>query len=63
MDYKMTPKEIRESRGITKKHIYNLLGISRQSYNNKESGKTSFSALEIQKLCNEYGIPVSMMKL
>lgn len=63
MEKKMSPKEIRESRGITKKHIYNLLGITRQAYNNKESGKSKFSALEIQKLCNEYDVPISMIRL
>ena len=63
MESKKSPKEIRESKGITKKYIYNLLGISRQSLDNKESGKTKFSALEIQKLCDAYNVSVTEIRL
>lgn len=60
---KMTLKEVREAKGITKKHIYNLLGISRQSLHNKETGKAKFSALEVQKLCDEYNVQIDQVKL
>lgn len=58
-----TLKEVRESKGITKKHIYSLLGISRQTLDNKESMKTQFSALEVQKLCSEYNVDILDLKL
>lgn len=63
MSEKLSLKEIRESKGITKAHIYNLLGISRQSFHNKENGKAKFTALEVQKLCSEYNVPISEVKL
>lgn len=55
---KRTFKEIRQSKGIKVSHICTLLGISRQSLSNKESGKTKFSALECQKLCTEYNVDI-----
>ena len=58
-----TPKEVREAKGITKKHICNLLGITRQTLFNKETGRAKFTALEIQKLCDEYGVDILDFKL
>ena len=58
-----TLKEIRESKGIKVNYICKLLGITRQSLNNKESGKTKFSALEVQKLCREYNVDVLDVRL
>lgn len=55
--------EIRESKGIRASHIWNLLGISRQSLYNKENGITKFSALECQKLCREYKVDILDVKL
>lgn len=58
-----TLKEIRKAKGISAKFVYNLLGISRQTLYNKETGKTKFSALETQKLCNLFGVDISEVKL
>lgn len=58
-----TFKEIRESKGIKKSHICEVLGISRQSLYSKEEGYTKFSALEAQKLCCEYNISISEVKI
>lgn len=60
---KRTLKQIREDKGITRKHICNLLGISRQTLYNKETQKTKFSSLEVQKLCNTYGVDISEVRL
>ena len=63
MSNKRTLKEIRESKGITKVHICSVLGISRQTLDNKESNKTKFSALEVQKLCDEYNVSITEIAL
>ena len=63
MEERLTLKQIRENKGVTQKHIYNLLGISRQTLINKETGRTKFTALEVQKLCDEFGVSINEIRL
>ena len=60
---KKTLKEYREEKGMKQRFVADFLGITRQSMSNKESGKSKFSALEVQKLCNLFGVDISAVAL
>ena len=59
----LTFKQIRQLKGIKSGFVSVKLGISRQALFNKESGKTKFTALEAQKLCDLYGVSIADVKL
>lgn len=60
---KKTLKEYREEKGLKQKFVSDYLGITRQSMSNKETGKSKYSALEVQKLCNLFGVDISAVAL
>lgn len=60
---KKTLKEYRMEKGLKQKFVSEFLGITRQAMSNKESGRAKYSALEVQKLCNLYGVDISAVAL
>lgn len=60
---KKTFKEIRKEKGISVAHIAKSLNKSRQTIYNKEAGTSEWNGLEVQKLCDLYGIDISAVKL
>ena len=47
-------KSLRESGGLTQKHVADYLGVAYQSYQKMESGKVSFRASTLDKLAQLY---------
>lgn len=52
----MTFREIRESKGIKATYVAKHLGISKQTFSAKETGKRKFNLQEVQMLCELYGV-------
>ena len=56
-------KEIREAKGISLAFVAKALNKSRQTLYDRESGKSKWLGIEVQKLCNLYGCDISEVKL
>lgn len=58
--FKITPKGLRVSEGLTQKEVAEHLGISLTQYKRKENDQARFYADEIYKLSKLYRVPVSI---
>ena len=56
MNYQENLRKIREERGISEEQIAELLGRSRQSYQNIEKGKTGLKIHELVTLAEFYNV-------
>lgn len=54
----MTPREIRKEKGFTSKFVAEKLGIKTSTLNRKERNN-SFTILQMEKLCELYGVELS----
>lgn len=61
--YKFEPRKVMVARldaGLTQAQVADMIGVSRQAYCSKESGKVAFNTTELTKLSKITSSPVEL---
>ena len=60
---KITIKQIRVGLDMNQKEMADFLGLSRESYISRETGKLKFSFEEVKKICDKAGVSLDSVKI